>query len=196
MLFFLALEMILGIKIYKDDIPETASIVPLAFPIIAGAGTMTTLLSIRAEFAILNVIIAIILNMVLVYVVLKNTHRIEKFLGQGGIGVLRRFSGSCLQLQWSCSVPTLVSENNLPVWAYLCRCESSSAYLIHPLWGWLKEAFSLINGVPWIGECCLMLNAEFPAVNLIATVRSGWNFKSLLYSQSVFVKMTLNQSIR
>lgn len=95
-LFFLALEMILGIKLYKDDIPETASIVPLAFPIIAGAGTMTTLLSIRAEYAIVNVIIAIILNMILVYVVLKNTHRIEKVLGQGGIGVLRKVFGVIL----------------------------------------------------------------------------------------------------
>jgi multiple antibiotic resistance protein len=56
-ILFLALEMILGITLYKDDIPETASIVPLAFPMIAGAGTMTSLLSLRAEYQLLNIIL-------------------------------------------------------------------------------------------------------------------------------------------
>ena len=63
-LLFLALEMILGIQLYKDDAPETASVVPLAFPLIAGAGTMTTILSLKAEFYTINIVIAIILNMV------------------------------------------------------------------------------------------------------------------------------------
>lgn len=95
-LFFLALEMILGIRLYKDDAPETASIVPLAFPLIAGAGTMTALLSLRAEFAVQNIIVAIVLNIVVVYAVLKLSARIEKLLGKGGISVLRKVFGIIL----------------------------------------------------------------------------------------------------
>lgn len=95
-LFFLALEMVLGVKIFKDDVPATASIVPIAFPIIAGAGTMTTLLSLRSEFDTINIIIAILLNMVLVYVVLKSTTRLEKILGNGGISILRKVFGIIL----------------------------------------------------------------------------------------------------
>jgi len=95
-LFFLALEMILGIKLYKDDIPETASIVPLAFPLIAGAGTMTSLLSLRAEYEVQNIIVAIIANMIIVYVVLKSSKKIERILGSGGIAVLRKVFGIIL----------------------------------------------------------------------------------------------------
>ena len=95
-LFFLALEMILGITLYKDDDPKTASIVPLAFPLIAGAGTMTALLSLRAEFEVQNIIIAIFVNMILVYVVLKLSSKIEKLLGKGGIAVLRKVFGVIL----------------------------------------------------------------------------------------------------
>src|SRR3954466_1594470 len=69
-LFFLALEMILGIKLYKDEIPETASIVPVAFPLIAGTGTMTTLLSLRAAYESITIIIGIFINLAVVYVVL------------------------------------------------------------------------------------------------------------------------------
>ena len=79
-LFFLALEMILGIRIYKDEAMTSASIVPLAFPLIAGAGTMTTLLSLRSQFYSINIIIAIILNILLVYAVLKSSAKIEKLL--------------------------------------------------------------------------------------------------------------------
>lgn len=95
-IFFVALEMILGIRLYKDDIPETASIVPLAFPLIAGAGTMTTLLSLRAQYEVENIIIAIVLNMGLVYIVLKTTKHIERFLGPGGVSVMRRAFGIIL----------------------------------------------------------------------------------------------------
>ena len=95
-LFFLALEMILGIRLYKDDAPETASIVPIAFPLIAGAGTMTALLSLRAEFAVQNIIVAIVVNIILVYVVLKLSGQIEKLLGNGGIAVLRKVFGVIL----------------------------------------------------------------------------------------------------
>lgn len=95
-LFFLALEMILGIRIYRDAEPSSASIVPLAFPLIAGAGTMTTLLSLRSQFYAENIIVAIILNIILVYAVLKSSSRIEKMLGRTGLGVVRKTFGVVL----------------------------------------------------------------------------------------------------
>ena len=95
-LFFLALEMILGIKLYKDDVPQTASIVPIAFPLIAGAGTMTSLLSLRAEYEVQNIIVAIVANIIVVYIVLKSSKAIERVLGQGGIAVLRKVFGIIL----------------------------------------------------------------------------------------------------
>lgn len=97
-LFALAMEMILGIHLFKDDgtPPKVASIVPLAFPIIAGAGSMTSILSLRAEYEAINIAIAILLNIILVYVTLKLTNRIERFLGEGGIAVLRKVFGIVL----------------------------------------------------------------------------------------------------
>ena len=95
-LFFLALEMILGIRIYKEDEASSASIVPLAFPLIAGAGTMTTLLSLRSQFQTVNIIVAIILNIIVVYIVLKSSPKIEKILGKNGLGVIRKTFGVVL----------------------------------------------------------------------------------------------------
>ena len=95
-LFFLALEMILGIRIYRDEEASSASIVPLAFPLIAGAGTMTTLLSLRSQFSTINIVIAIILNIILVYIVLKSSSKIEKILGENGLGVIRKTFGVVL----------------------------------------------------------------------------------------------------
>lgn len=95
-LFFLALEMILGIRLYKEDNPTTASIVPIAFPLIAGAGTMTTLLSLRAEYAKINIIIAILINVIVVYIVLKLSGKIEKILGPNGLGIIRKIFGIIL----------------------------------------------------------------------------------------------------
>lgn len=95
-IFFLAIEMILGISLYKDDVPETASIVPIAFPLIAGAGTLTSLLSLRAEYHVENIIVAIIINIVFVYVVLKSSSRIEKALGKSGVGIIRKVFGVIL----------------------------------------------------------------------------------------------------
>lgn len=95
-LFFIALEMITGIQIYKDSQAKTASIVPIAFPLIAGAGTMTTLLSLKAEYALESIIIAIFLNVALVYIVLKNTQRLENILGPGGIDIVRKVFGVIL----------------------------------------------------------------------------------------------------
>jgi multiple antibiotic resistance protein len=95
-LFFIALEMILGIRIYRDTEASSASIVPLAFPLIAGAGTMTTLLSLRSQFYVENIVVAIILNIVVVYGVLKSSSRIEKMLGKTGLGVVRKTFGVVL----------------------------------------------------------------------------------------------------
>ncbi|KOS06725.1 hypothetical protein AM493_12320 [Flavobacterium akiainvivens] len=95
-LFFLALEMILGIHLYKDDNPSTASIVPIAFPLIAGAGTMTTILSLRSAYDKINIILAIVINIALVYVVLKSSAKIEKILGNNGLGVIRKVFGVIL----------------------------------------------------------------------------------------------------
>lgn len=95
-IFFLALEMILGIRLYRDEVPETASIVPVAFPLIAGTGTMTTLLSLRAAYDSWTIIIGIAINLVLVFLVLSNLTRLEKFLGPAGISVLRKVFGIIL----------------------------------------------------------------------------------------------------
>ncbi|MFZ4613798.1 MAG: MarC family protein [Bacteroidia bacterium] len=92
-LFFIAMEMILGIRLYKDNIPETASIVPIAFPLIAGAGTLTTLVSLKAQYQTINILAAIIINIGIVFIVLKNTSRLEKLLGTGGINILRKVFG-------------------------------------------------------------------------------------------------------
>ena len=96
-IFFMAIEMVLGINLYKeDDSPATASIVPLAFPMIAGAGTMTSLLSLRAEFEVINIIIAIIINIVFVYIILKSSKKIESVLGSSGISIIRKVFGVIL----------------------------------------------------------------------------------------------------
>lgn len=96
-LFALSFEMILGIQIFKDDDgPKTASIVPLAFPIIAGAGTMTTLVVLRAEYAEINIVLAIIINIILVYIVLRLSKKIEQFLGAGGMAILKKVFGIIL----------------------------------------------------------------------------------------------------
>jgi len=96
-ILLIAIEMILDINIFRDKSPaEVSYIVPLVFPLIAGAGAFTTLLSLRAEFEIVNILIALTLNMVFVYFVLKSTSFIEKILGKGGIYVLRKFFGIIL----------------------------------------------------------------------------------------------------
>jgi len=95
-IFFLALEMILGIQLYKEESPVTTSIVPIAFPLIAGAGTLTSLLALRAEFAVANIIVAIAINILVVYMVLKSSKRIERFLGNSGISVIRKVFGVIL----------------------------------------------------------------------------------------------------
>lgn len=98
-LFALALEMSLGIQInkQKEEVsPKLATVVPIAFPLIAGAGTMTTLVSLRAEYEMINVILAVVINMIVVYLVLRLTKKIERLLGKGGIAVLEKVFGIIL----------------------------------------------------------------------------------------------------
>ncbi len=96
-LFFLALEMVLNIEIFKNgDSSENSSIVPLAFPIIAGAGSITTLLSLRAVYSEIEIMIALFLNMIVVFIVLKVTKYIEKVIGKSGIAILRKIFGIIL----------------------------------------------------------------------------------------------------
>jgi len=97
-LFFMSLEMILGVELFKQDASsmKAATVVPVAFPIIAGAGSMTSILSLRAEFDQLNITIAILLNMAMVFLVLKFLGKFERLLGEGGIGVLRKVFGIIL----------------------------------------------------------------------------------------------------
>jgi multiple antibiotic resistance protein len=95
-IFFIAMEMVLGLTIFKEEAPETVSIVPLAFPLIAGAGTMTTLLSLKTEYHTQNILVGILLNMLFVYFVLKNTNRLEKLFGKSGLNILRKAFGVIL----------------------------------------------------------------------------------------------------
>ena len=95
-IFFISLELILGITLFKEESPDTASIVPIAFPLIAGAGTLTSILTLRAEYDLLNIIVAIIVNMIVVYMVLKSSGFLEKFLGNSGLNVLRKIFGVVL----------------------------------------------------------------------------------------------------
>ena len=97
-LFFIALEMILGITLYKDEdnTTMTASVFPLAFPLIAGPGSLTTLLSIKSEFSTPNIIIAIIVNVIVIYLVLKTSGKIEKIIGKNGIQIIRKVFGVVL----------------------------------------------------------------------------------------------------
>lgn len=95
-IFIIALEMILGIEIHKSGESNSASIIPIAFPLIAGAGTLTTTLSLRAEYHDINIISAIILNTIFVYLVLKSANWLEKKLGQGSLQVLQKVFGIIL----------------------------------------------------------------------------------------------------
>jgi len=97
-LFFIALEMILGITLFKDDgsSPDMASVFPLAFPMLAGPGTLTTLLSLRAEYALENVIVAVIVNVIIIYIVLKTSGKLQRVLGKNGISVIQKIFGVIL----------------------------------------------------------------------------------------------------
>ena len=96
-IFVYAVEMVLDIEIFKNKGPEgSTSIVLPAFPLVAGPASFTTILSIRAEYAIENILIAIIMNLIFVYIVLRMTEKIEKLIGKGGIYIMRKFFGIIL----------------------------------------------------------------------------------------------------
>ena len=97
-LLFIALEMILGITLYKqeDDSGLSATVFPLAFPLIAGPGSLTTLLSLRSEFHTENIILAVIINVLLIFIVLKTSAKIERLIGQNGINITRKIFGVIL----------------------------------------------------------------------------------------------------
>ena len=97
-LFFIAMEMILGITLFKegDSNPSLASYFPLAFPLLAGPGTLTTLLSLKAGFATQNIIIAIVANVVIIYIVLKSSDKLQKVIGKNGIAVIQKVFGVIL----------------------------------------------------------------------------------------------------
>lgn len=96
-IFLMALEMLLDVEIFKNQGPiKEATLVPLVFPLLAGAGVFTTLLSLRAEYATVNILIALVLNMIWVYIVISMTSRVEHFLGKGGIYIIRKFFGVIL----------------------------------------------------------------------------------------------------
>ena len=97
-LFFIALEMILGITLYKQEegTAMNASVFPLAFPLIAGPGSLTTLLSLKSEFHTENIIIAVVINVLVIFLVLKTSSRIERMIGQNGIDIIRKVFGVVL----------------------------------------------------------------------------------------------------
>ncbi|HAC25917.1 MAG TPA: hypothetical protein DCE81_13470 [Cytophagales bacterium] len=97
-MFIIAMEMILGITLIKDDpnAKGTGSVVPIAFPLIAGAGTLTTILSIRAVYAEVNILVGIVLNLIIVYIVLRWSNWLERVIGESGFAVLRRVFGVVL----------------------------------------------------------------------------------------------------
>lgn len=97
-LFFLALEMILGISLYKEEetSAKTISVFPLAFPLIAGPGSLTTLLSLRAEYSTINIVVAIVINTIFMYIVLKTSLKIERLIGKNGISIIRKVFGVIL----------------------------------------------------------------------------------------------------
>jgi multiple antibiotic resistance protein len=95
-IFLIGMEMVLGIEIFKHDSRGGGSVVPIAFPLIAGAGSITTILSLKAEYQTINILIALILNIIIVYLVLRLTSRFERILGPGGLNILKKIFGIIL----------------------------------------------------------------------------------------------------
>ena len=96
-IFLMSLEMLLDVEIFKNNGPiKEATLIPVVFPLIAGPGSFTTLLSLRAEYAQVNILIGLLLNMAFVYVVLKATERVERVISKAAIYLLRKFVGIIL----------------------------------------------------------------------------------------------------
>jgi len=96
-IFILGLEMVLGHEFFKpDNNPKTGSVVPIAFPLIAGSGTLTTVMSLKANYEDVNILVGILINCVVIYLVLHSLRWIEKVLGPNGMLVIRKFFGVIL----------------------------------------------------------------------------------------------------
>ncbi len=97
-IFLLGIEMVLGITLFRDDHLEekTGTIVPIAFPLLAGAGTMTTILTLKAKYAPIDIALGIVLNTLIVFLVLRSSDWISKKLGESGANVLRKVFGIIL----------------------------------------------------------------------------------------------------
>lgn len=95
-IFLIAMEMILGVELFKQDAHGTGAVFPIAFPLIAGAGSITTILSLKAEYYTINIFIALVLNMIVIYLVLRLTALFERILGKGGLQILKKVFGVIL----------------------------------------------------------------------------------------------------
>ncbi len=95
-IFLIAMEMILGVELFKQDAHGSGAVFPIAFPLIAGAGSITTVLSLKAEYETVNIFVALVLNMVIIYLVLRLTSRFERILGKGGLQILKKVFGVIL----------------------------------------------------------------------------------------------------
>jgi len=96
-IFIIGLEMVLGVEFFKSDKnAKGSSVVPIAFPLIAGSGTLTTIMSLRANYSILNILLGILVNLIVIYVVLRSLHWFERVLGPSGLLVVRKFFGVIL----------------------------------------------------------------------------------------------------
>lgn len=96
-IFIIGLEMVLGVEFFKSDKnAQGSSVVPIAFPLIAGSGTLTTIMSLRANYSLLNILLGILVNLLVIYVVLRSLHWFERVLGPSGLLVVRKFFGVIL----------------------------------------------------------------------------------------------------
>lgn len=96
-IFIIGLEMVLGVEFFKSDKnAQGSSVVPIAFPLIAGSGTLTTIMSLRANYSILNILLGILINLIIIYIVLRSLHWFERVLGPSGLLVVRKFFGVIL----------------------------------------------------------------------------------------------------
>lgn len=112
-IFILGLEMILGLEFFKQDKESgrTSTLVPVAFPLIAGSGTLTTVMSLKAAYQYYNILIAIFINLIIIYITLRSVNYLERILGPSGIAVVRKFFGVILL-----AIAVKIFRNNIGVW--------------------------------------------------------------------------------
>ena len=112
-MFLIGMEMVLGIELFKADTDEqgSSSIVPIAFPLIAGPGTMTSLISLRAEYELTNILAGIFINLLLIYAVLKSSSWLERKIGHAGFNIIRKVFGIILL-----AISIKIFKNGLAIW--------------------------------------------------------------------------------